>query len=335
MTLTPLPMDSATSRSAAAPINTFGHQRLLSDATYRVGVAPNVDTLYSVAWVDLADGPVVLDTPDFSDRYYSFQVGFADLQPRGRSPDARGQVAARDAESAGQPPPTTEGLHLTSPTRYAMLAGRILVDPAVDGDFAVAHRLQDGVRLTRWRDGATTACTVSSRPHWTRAPRAWLTVPRTFGAWPPCWRTGCQTSSRDVLGDLYRAGFDDVGLVRTAEPALIDRAVVEGNTTIERAVRTAATASNHWAVNYQGCEFGTDWLLWAAVAHAAIYVNPVAEALYPVAELDSDGRPLTGHRRHEISFAERPAAGVVLLVLDHVPRQGLPGRQPHRPLRDR
>ena len=78
MTLTPVPMDSATSRSAAAPINTFGHQRLLSDATYRVGVAPNVDTLYSVAWVDLADGPVVLDTPDFSDRYYSFQVGFAD-----------------------------------------------------------------------------------------------------------------------------------------------------------------------------------------------------------------------------------------------------------------
>src|SRR4051794_39804047 len=53
MTLTPAPRGSGPSRSAAAPINTFGHQRLLSDATYRVGVAPNVDTLYSVAWVDL------------------------------------------------------------------------------------------------------------------------------------------------------------------------------------------------------------------------------------------------------------------------------------------
>ena len=62
-------------------------------------------------------------------------------------------------------------------------------------------------------------------------------------------------------------------------------------------MRTAATAStNHWAVNYQGCEFGADWLLRAAVAHTAIYVNPVAEALYPVAELDSDGRPLAGRR---------------------------------------
>lgn len=84
--------------------------------------------------------------------------------------------------------------------------------------------------------------------------------------------------------------------------ALLERAAVEGSTLIERAVRTADAASNRWAVNYQGCEFGADWLLRAAVAHAAIYVNPVAEALYCVAELDSDGRPLTGRRRYEVCF---------------------------------
>ncbi len=118
--------------------------------------------------------------------------------------------------------------------------------------------------------------------------------------------------------------------------ALLERAAVEGSTLIERAVRTADAASNRWAVNYQGCEFGADWLLRAAVAHAAIYVNPVAEALYAVAELDSDGRPLTGRRRYESVFpAVRPAAGGILLVRDDVPRPGIPGRQPHRPLRDR
>jgi hypothetical protein len=306
MTLTPVPMDSATSRSAAAPINTFGHQRLLSDATYRVGVAPNVDTLYSVAWVDLADGPVMLDTPDFSDRYYSFQVGFADSSSLAVGHRTHGAKLPRvTLRVQGSHPPLTEGLHLTSPTRYAMLAGRILVDPAVDTDFEVAHRLQDGVRLTRWRDGATTACTVSEQTPLDSGTEGLADGPAylrrlatVLADWLP------DIVPPDVLGDLYRAGFDEtLGLVRTVEPALIERAVVDGNTLIERAVRTAATAStNHWAVNYQGCEFGADWLLRAAVAHTAIYVNPVAEALYPVAELDSDGRPLAGRRRYQICF---------------------------------
>ena len=73
-----------------------------------------------------------------------------------------------------------------------MLAGRILVDPAVDGDFAVAHRLQDGVRLTRWRDGATTACTVSEQTPLDSGTEGLADGPAYFGAWPPCWRTGCQ-----------------------------------------------------------------------------------------------------------------------------------------------
>ncbi len=102
--------------------------------------------------------------------------------------------------------------------------------------------------------------------------------------------------------------------------ALLERAVVDGSTLIERAVRTADAATNRWAVNYQGCEFGADWLLRAAVAHAAIYVNPVAEALYAVAELDSDGRPLTGRRRYEMCFPPSglpPAAYFWSLTMYH------------------
>ena len=94
----------------------------------------------------------------------------------------------------------------------------------------------------------------------------------------------------------------------------------EGTDLIERAVGTADAATNHWAVNYRGCDFGADWLLRAAVAHAAIYVNPVAEALYCVAELDSDGRPLTGRRRYQLTFPPNglpPAAYFWSLTMYH------------------
>jgi hypothetical protein len=63
--------------SAGAPLNNIGHQRRLSDPTLE-GVAPNVDTLYSLAWLDLADEPFVLEAPDFGPRYYTFQIGHAD-----------------------------------------------------------------------------------------------------------------------------------------------------------------------------------------------------------------------------------------------------------------
>jgi hypothetical protein len=52
-----LPLDPHAPRPASvagAPINHLGHQRALADPELRVGVGPNVDTLYSLAWLDIA-----------------------------------------------------------------------------------------------------------------------------------------------------------------------------------------------------------------------------------------------------------------------------------------
>ena len=84
--------------SAGAAVGTFGHQRELSSPELRVGVAPNVDTLYSVAWIDLDAGPRRLVMPDLGDRYYSVQVALADTS----SPWALGRRT-----HGGQLPPVT------------------------------------------------------------------------------------------------------------------------------------------------------------------------------------------------------------------------------------
>ena len=47
-----------------APINQFAHMRAFPDATYTDIVSPNADTLYSLAWLDLAKEPMVLSVPD-------------------------------------------------------------------------------------------------------------------------------------------------------------------------------------------------------------------------------------------------------------------------------
>jgi hypothetical protein len=76
-----LPADPSRVRprtAAGAPINRIGHAQELSTPETRLGVAPNNDTLYSLAWLDLNDGPFVFETPDFGARYYVFQMGQAD-----------------------------------------------------------------------------------------------------------------------------------------------------------------------------------------------------------------------------------------------------------------
>jgi len=57
-----------------APINQFAHYRTFPDTTNREVVGPNLDTLYSFAWLDLSEEPLVLSVPEMGDRYWNMMV---------------------------------------------------------------------------------------------------------------------------------------------------------------------------------------------------------------------------------------------------------------------
>lgn len=66
----PLVFTDFTRQSGKAPNNVFSHGHKFPDHTARLVVAPNNDTNYSTAFLDLGDDAVVLDIPDTKDRYF-------------------------------------------------------------------------------------------------------------------------------------------------------------------------------------------------------------------------------------------------------------------------
>lgn len=94
---------------ANAPVNAYYHLRKLADATTRYGGSPNVDTLYSIAHLDLSKEPIVLTVPDEHGRYYNCSCAST--------------AATRWAVSADAPP-ARRRVHSLSPGRTGTVTGQ-------------------------------------------------------------------------------------------------------------------------------------------------------------------------------------------------------------------
>ena len=59
--------------SGRAPVNQFNHAKNLADASFRTVVTPNVDTVYSQAWLDISKEPMIYVLPE-ADRFCNVQL---------------------------------------------------------------------------------------------------------------------------------------------------------------------------------------------------------------------------------------------------------------------
>ena len=119
----------------AAPVNQFVNLRSFPDASFKDVVRPNVDTLYSSAFLDLAAEPIVLSVPDTHGRYYLMPMldawtnVFASPGKRTTGTKA-GNFAITGPDWKGTLPAGVK--ELKSPTNMAWIIGRTQTNGPAD-----------------------------------------------------------------------------------------------------------------------------------------------------------------------------------------------------------
>jgi hypothetical protein len=144
------------------PVNTLytEPQALFADPLHAPASAPKVattgvnhDTLLTIGWLDISQGPLVLHVPDMDDRYYSVQftdpsknTNFAYVGKRATGTQAGDYLIKRPAWK-GQAP---DGMkQIPSPNDSVLVIGRVLVES--DSDLSTAYDLSKQIQLTPLR----------------------------------------------------------------------------------------------------------------------------------------------------------------------------------------
>jgi hypothetical protein len=309
----PLVVTQRTLQTFAALIqtNNLVNQAALTSASTRLIVAPNQDTLYSVAVVDLRSEPQVLTVPDVHDRYWTYQFldawtnSFHYLGTRATNGNGGTFVITPPGYSGPVPAGSTA---IAAPTPTMFLLGRFLVRDAADAGNVAAL-----VRTLAPLHTVTGDSAPPSPPPLGTAPGR----PQDVG--------NDGASFFDELGDVLAvnppaSNFDRAELNRLAplgigsgrHPAaeardgallsVLEAGIADGLQRIADAGTRTSRVTNGWTTRLDIGVYDDDPLTRAAVAKFGWGANVPEEAVYPVSTASTDGTPYTGQNDYVMHF---------------------------------
>jgi hypothetical protein len=294
-------------------VNRLYWQNALSGPQNRIIVAPNRDTLYSIAVLDLRSEPMALTLPAVTDRYFTYQLvdawteSFAYIGTRATGGRAGTWVITLPGWE-GELPAGAE--RLESPTPQVFLLGRFLVDDDADIANVTAISTRSTLQPLSALTGEAPAPPPPPPPLGEPAgPAQDIPTDATFfdelgdalAVNPPT--TPAQQQLFAQAGELgIGAGEHPAAAADPARRSVLDEGAAAGDRRITEAIDGIGEQVNGWSVNHAIGRYGDDLLTRAVVARVGWGANAPEEAVYPIARVDADGRPLDGAWTYRIRF---------------------------------
>lgn len=298
-----------------APMGQFVRMRSYPDAQFKDVTAPNADTLYTTAWINVGKEPWILSLPEMHDRYFLFPMLDAWTNvfqvPGKRTTGTTAQKYAITGPGwTGSLPKDVK--QYQSPTDMVWLLGRIYCTGTPE-DYAAVHKLQDEISLVPLSAyGKAYAVPVGQ-------------VDPSIDMKMPV-RDQVNSLSCEAYFNLLAALMEHNPPAADDAPMLAKMAkigIVPGkkfelknaSAEIQKAVadipkasfeeimahfKAAGRAENGWIFTTDAGVYGTLYLQRALIAAIGLGANRPQDAIYPTSEVDSQGQLYDGKNRYVI-----------------------------------
>lgn len=300
--------------SGRAPVNQFNHAKNLADASFRTVVTPNVDTVYSQAWLDISKEPMIYVLPE-ADRFCNVQLLDAWTNTAAVL-DKAGAYAITLPGWEGDLPDNVTRVDV--PTATVWTIARIVLSGSED--LTNVYAIQEQMRLLPFsaygQEGEYTAPkgTYTAENDFVPVNKVLSMTPEEFFntanalmlANPPA------DADKNLLKTLSAI---NVGAGMTFDASILGEDAADRWTQMLQQLRTtlASDGANYaqqfgqWI--YYGKpigDFGTEYTYRAMVALVGLGANTVDVAIYPKTTVDESGKTLTGEKIYTLHFDTLP-----------------------------
>ncbi|MBP7079661.1 MAG: DUF1254 domain-containing protein [Rhodocyclaceae bacterium] len=328
----------ATPEGTRAPMGQFVRMREYPSAKFRDVTAPNADTLYTTAWVDVSKEPWILSIPDMKGRYFLFPMldGWTDVfqVPGKRTTGTKAQKYAITGPgwTGTLPAGVTE---YKSPTAIVWMLGRIYCDGS-PADYKAVHALQDQfsvVPLSAYGKpykpeagavdpGVDMKTAVREQVHALDAAAYFKRFAELLKTNPPNTDDAPMVAKLAKLGIVPGQDFD----VTKVDPAVakgMARAPKPSQELIMGWLKAGIAAGdmkleNGWVFTTKAGVYGTSYLQRALVTAIGLGANRPQDAIYPTSEGPDIAKKYSGAKKYVMHFEKGqtpPAEGFWSLTM--------------------
>lgn len=300
------------------PMGQFINLKKYPDASFHDVTAPNADTLYSTAWLDLSREPFVLQIPNENGRYYLMPMlsAWTDVfdVPGKRTTGTKAQnyVITGPHWKGKLPAPLVE---VKSPTDMVWILGRTYCTGTAK-DYDAVHKLQDAYKIVPLSAYGKSSYTppkgkinpkidmktaVRDQVNALDSAEYFSMLARLMKNNPPVPADAPLLKKMAKLGIFPGKDFD-INQVNADIKKGLEQSVKAGQKQIFEHIKQAGVIKNGWMYSTNTGLYGTDYLQRAFIAYYGLGANRPQDAIYPTATVDSAGNPLHGANQYVLHF---------------------------------
>jgi hypothetical protein len=301
-----------------APMGQFVRMRTFPSAEFRDVTAPNADTLYTTAWLDVGKEPWILSIPDAHDRYYLFPMldawttVFENPGKRTTGTGPQRYAITGPGWKRSLPAGVKE---YKSPTSIVWILGRIY-STGTPEDYAAVHKMQDECSV----EPLSSYVKPFTPPPGTVDPNIDMKTPtreqvnamdaksyftllaKLMKDNPPTAEDAPMVAKLARIGIVPGEDFNFNKLDPAVQQALLDvpkEAVGKIREWWKEGIaRGVNKLENGWILSLKTGIYGTNFMQRAYIAYYGLGANRPEDAIYPTSETDVAGQNYSGANKY-------------------------------------